>query len=90
MSEFLDLIDRTEFTTKEGDFVEEFMCVDCPQCGVLATSTVTGKDCTWYVHGRTACKVRRGSELIPEPIMYAKAENVELHDLVISSAVRLW
>lgn len=90
MYNYTDLRDRTEFTNKEGTFVEEVMCVACPECGKLTDRTVTGKILTWYVHGRTACQVQRGQEFIPDALMYAKAKNVELHDLVISCTVRLW
>lgn len=90
MNQFKELADRTEFTTKEGTFVEEFMCVACPECGKTTDRTVTGKMLTWYVHGQTACQVQRGQEFIPDALMYAKAKNVELHDLVISTSVRCW
>lgn len=91
MNKFKDLADRTEFTTKEGTFVEEFLCVVCPECGQQTIRIVTGSDLTYYVHGGDEyCKVQRGQEFIPDALMYAKAENVELHDLVISTTVRCW
>jgi len=99
MNEFKDLVDRTEFTTKEGTFVEESLCVKCPECGLITTRIVTGKARTFYVHStsitvdgnsETYCEVQRGQEHIDDAIMYAKAKDVELHDLVVSTAVRLW
>lgn len=96
MNEFKDLADRTEFTTKEGTFVEELLCVVCPECGQETIRIVTGKNLTYYIHDETVesyqgyCIVKRGQEFIPDALMYAKAKNVELHDLVISTTVRCW
>jgi hypothetical protein len=91
-----DLVDRNEFSTEAGHFVEEFIRVACPECGRTATRVVTGIDATWYVHEEYPnspdggfCEVKRGQEFIEDALVYAKTNNNALKT-VTSTAVKVW
>jgi len=91
MNTYMDLADRTEFTTKEGTFVEEFLCVECPECGQQTIRIVTGSDLTYYVHGGDRyCKVTRGTEFVDDAIIYYQSRQGDHSEVNISSAVQCW
>jgi hypothetical protein len=80
--------DRLEYELDGEHFLEEFLSVECPLCGEITLRVVTNYRVTYYVHVRDGtnfedyCQANRGSESIPEPILYTPFEGSSVISLV--------
>ena len=84
--------DRIEFDLEGKHLLEEFLCVSCPECGETTMRILTSYIVTYYVHvidgtnHESYCQVERGSDLIPDALLYTPYEGVP----VISITEGLW
>lgn len=89
---FRDFGDRLEYELDDEHFLEEFIYVECPLCGETTLRVVTNHRVTYYVHVKDGtnfenyCQANRGTESIPEPILYMPYDGKS----VISLVEALW
>ncbi len=84
--------DRLEYTLGGEHFVEEFISIECPECGETTLRIVTSYALTHYVHVRHGtnqedyCTVKRGEDTIPSGVLFTLYEGTR----VISLAEGVW
>lgn len=89
---FREFEDRMEYTLDDIHYVEEFLCVKCPECGETTMRVLTNHSDTYYVHVRDGtnhesyCSTKRGEENIPDALLYTPYEGT----LVISLVDAIW
>ncbi len=84
--------DRMEYDVDGEHFLDEFLCVNCPECGQTTDRVVTSYSVTYYIHivddpnHESYCEVKRGKDLIPDALLFVPYEGVS----VISLTEGLW
>jgi hypothetical protein len=92
MIDYREFSDRIEFVMDGVRYVEEDLCVKCPECGEPTSRIVTSYNETAYVHvieknnHESYCMINRGMEVIPDPMLFTIYEGAR----VISLVEALW
>jgi hypothetical protein len=84
------------FNTKEGQVCEEYIVLNCPECGQPTEQVNTTLDFTYYGHWNSFerrlqwCVVQRGKEHIDDALLFVQFEQGNNNRLKIASTERLW